>query len=148
MQRLTSRLQPSAGFDVTIDHLEPAPIFASKGWQAPELAVVAPAFNERGNIRLLYEKLTAALEGIPFEFIVVDDNSPDGTAGIAKDMARQFPNVRCLHRIGRRGLSSAVVEGISASAAPYFAVVDAVLQHVESILPRMYASAVAGDDIV
>jgi dolichol-phosphate mannosyltransferase len=133
---------------VTIDQIEPLTRTASMGWQAPQLAVIAPAFNERDNVRLLYEKLVAALDGIPFELIVVDDNSPDGTAGVVKDLARQYPNVRCIHRIGRRGLSSAVVEGISASAAPYFAVVDADLQHDEAILPRMYAKATAGDDIV
>ncbi len=79
--------------------------------------------------------------GIPFEFIVVDDNSPDGTAGVVKELARRHPNVRCIHRIGRRGLSSAVTEGISASAAPYFAVIDADHQHDERILPQMLAKA-------
>jgi dolichol-phosphate mannosyltransferase len=133
---------------VTIDRLEPSPLTAGMAWQAPELAVIAPAFNERDNVRILYEKLTAALEGIPFELIVVDDNSPDGTAGVVKDMARRLPNVRVIHRIGRRGLSSAVIEGISASAAPYFAVIDADLQHDETILPRMYDKAAAGADIV
>jgi dolichol-phosphate mannosyltransferase len=133
---------------VTIDRLEPSPLTAGTAWQAPELAVIAPAFNERDNVRILYEKLTAALEGIPFELIVVDDNSPDGTAGVVKDMARRLPNVRVIHRIGRRGLSSAVIEGISASAAPYFAVIDADLQHDETILPRMYDKAAAGADIV
>jgi dolichol-phosphate mannosyltransferase len=133
---------------LTIDHLEPAPAKAAKGWQPPELAVIVPSYNERDNVGLLYEKVTKALDGVPFEFIVVDDNSPDGTAGVVKEMSRRFPNVRCIHRIGRRGLSSAVTEGISASAAPYFAVVDADLQHDESILPRMFARAKAGDDIV
>jgi dolichol-phosphate mannosyltransferase len=133
---------------VTIEHLEPAPTATAPGWQPPELAVVVPSFNEADNVGLLYDKVATALAGVPFEFIVVDDNSPDGTAGVVKDMARRFPNVRCIHRIGRRGLSSAVIEGISASAAPYVAVVDADLQHDESILPRMLARARAGDDIV
>ena len=118
------------------------------GWQPPQLAVIVPSFNERDNVGLLYTKVTAALQGIPFEFIVVDDDSPDGTAEVVKAMARHHPNVRCVHRIGRRGLSSAVMEGIASSAAPYFAVVDADLQHDEAVLPQMYARAVAGDDIV
>ncbi|MDP1732104.1 MAG: glycosyltransferase family 2 protein [Devosia sp.] len=117
-------------------------------WQAPELAVIVPSYNERDNIPVLYDRVGAALEGIPFEFIVVDDNSPDGTAAVVKEMARRFSNVRCIHRIGRRGLSSACIEGISASAAPFFAVIDADLQHDEAILPRMYAKAIDGDDIV
>ncbi|RYE81809.1 MAG: polyprenol monophosphomannose synthase, partial [Hyphomicrobiales bacterium] len=118
------------------------------GWTPPQLAVIVPSYNERDNIVPLYDKVAAALQGIAFEFIVVDDNSPDGTAGVAKELARERHNVRCIHRIGRRGLSSAVTEGISASAAPYFAVIDADHQHDETVLPQMYAKAIAGDDIV
>ena len=133
---------------MTLDQLETAPANAAKGWQPPQLAVIVPSFNERDNVELLYEKVGAALRDVPFEFVVVDDNSPDGTAGVVRDMARRFPNVRCIHRIGRRGLSTAVIEGIAATAAPFFAVVDADLQHDESVLPQMFAKAVAGDDIV
>ena len=121
---------------------------APEAWTPPQLAVIVPSYNERDNVALLYEKVSAALKGLPFEFIVVDDNSPDGTAEVVKEMARQHPNVRCIHRIGRRGLSSAVVEGISASAAPYFAVIDADLQHDEAILPQMLEKALAGDHVV
>lgn len=118
------------------------------GWVSPQLAVIVPSYNERDNIAPLYDKVSAALRGIPFEFIVVDDNSPDGTAALVKEMARQHQNVRCIHRIGRRGLSSAVIEGISASAAPFFAVIDADHQHDETVLPRMLEKAIAGDHIV
>lgn len=117
-------------------------------WVAPQLAVIVPSYNERDNVALLYDKVGAALAGIAFEFIVVDDNSPDGTAQVVKELARQHANVRCIHRIGRRGLSSAVIEGIMASASPYFAVIDADLQHDERVLPQMLEKAVAGDDIV
>jgi dolichol-phosphate mannosyltransferase len=133
---------------VTIDQIDSAAAATDQGWRPPQLAVIVPSFNERDNVGLLYDRLTTALAGIPFEFIVVDDNSPDGTAGVVKDMARRFPNVRCIHRIGRRGLSSAVVEGVASSAAPYLAVIDADLQHDESILSQMFAKAAAGDDIV
>lgn len=119
-----------------------------EAWVAPQLAVIVPSYNERENIALLYEKVTAALGSIPFEFIVVDDNSPDGTHDLVRDMARRHPNVRGIHRLGRRGLSSAVIEGILASAAPYFAVIDADLQHDERILPQMLEKAIAGDHIV
>jgi dolichol-phosphate mannosyltransferase len=132
---------------VTIE-LDPKPLTAQQIWNSPQLAVIVPSYKERDNIRPLYEKVSAALGDIPFEFIVVDDNSPDGTAAVVKDMARQHANVRCIHRIGRRGLSSAVIEGISASAAPYFAVIDADHQHDERILPQMLDNALAGDDIV
>jgi dolichol-phosphate mannosyltransferase len=132
---------------VTIE-LDPKPLTAQQIWNSPQLAVIVPSYKERDNIAPLYDKVTAALGDIPFEFIVVDDNSPDGTAAVVKEMARQHPNVRCIHRIGRRGLSSAVIEGISASAAPYFAVIDADHQHDERILPQMLDKALAGDDIV
>lgn len=117
-------------------------------WVAPQLAVIVPSYNERENVALLYDKVTAALGATPFEFIVVDDNSPDGTSEVVREMARHHQNVRGIHRLGRRGLSSAVVEGILASAAPYFAVIDADLQHDETILPQMLDRAMAGDHIV
>ena len=117
-------------------------------WLPPQLTVIVPTFNERDNIGLLYDNLAKALGDTPFEMIVVDDNSPDGTAAAVKALSRIHPNVRCLQRIGRRGLSSACIEGISASAAPYFAVMDADHQHDEKILPQMLVKAMAGDDIV
>src|SRR6185295_14744073 len=103
--------------------------------------------NERDNIAPLYHKLSKALAGTAWEMIVVDDNSPDGTAAAARELARAFPNVRCVHRIGRRGLSSACIEGVQASAAPYFAVIDADHQHDEAILPQMLERVRAGDDL-
>ena len=120
----------------------------SAPWTPPRLAVVVPSYNERENVPVLFERVSAALAGTPFEFIVVDDNSPDGTAEVVREMARRHPNVRCIHRIGRRGLSSACIEGISATSAPFFAVIDADLQHDETILPAMLAKAEAGDDVV
>jgi dolichol-phosphate mannosyltransferase len=128
--------------------LDPKTLTAQQIWSSPQLAVIVPSYKERDNIAPLYDKVTAALGDIPFEFIVVDDNSPDGTAAVVKEMARHHANVRCIHRIGRRGLSSAVIEGISASAAPYFAVIDADPQHDERILPQMLEKALNGDDIV
>jgi len=111
------------------------------------MSVVVPTFDERDNIAPLIEKLEAALAGIPFEVIVVDDDSPDGTAEAAKAISRAKPFVRCIHRIGRRGLSSAVIEGMGASAAPYVAVIDADHQHDETILPEMLERLRAGADI-
>ena len=117
-------------------------------WLSPQLSVIVPTFNERENVASLFDLVTRAMGDVPFEFIVVDDNSPDGTAAVVKELARRHPNVRCIHRIGRRGLSSAVIEGVSASAAPFFAVIDADHQHDERILPQMLDRALAGDDIV
>ena len=76
-------------------------------------------------------------KGIAWEAIVVDDDSPDGTADLVRQIAQQKQQVRVIHRIGRRGLASACVEGVLSSSAPYFAVIDADMQHDETLLPRM-----------
>jgi len=104
---------------------------------AVELTVVVPAFNERDNIELLVERLDDALGRTAWEIVYVDDDSPDGTAAAVRQLSQIDPRVRCVQRIGRRGLSTAVIEGILASSAPYVAVMDADLQHDESVLPTM-----------
>ena len=106
--------------------------------ETADLAVVIPTFNERENIRPLFARLEAALEGIRWEAIFVDDDSPDGTADLVRQLARENPHVRVVHRIGRRGLASACVEGVLSSSASYFAVIDADMQHDETLLPRMF----------
>jgi dolichol-phosphate mannosyltransferase len=106
----------------------------------PELTVVVPTFNERENVGLLYERLSTVLAGISWEAIFVDDDSPDGTAKTVRELARHDARIRCLQRVGRRGLSSACIEGILASSSPYVAVMDADLQHDETLLPRMFAT--------
>ena len=107
---------------------------------AYELTVVAPAFNEAANMAPLVERVRRALEGIEWQLIIVDDNSPDGTAEAAKALAALDSRVVCLRRIGRRGLAGAVIEGVMASAAPFVAVIDADLQHDETLLPKMLAA--------
>lgn len=102
-----------------------------------ELSVVIPTFKERENVAVVAEKLTQALAGIVWEAVFVDDDSPDGTIDELAEMARRDPRIRFIHRIGRRGLSSAVVEGVLATYAPYVAVIDADLQHDETVLTAM-----------
>lgn len=112
----------------------PAASSASAGL---ELTVVVPTFNERANVRRLISLVEAALVGRRWQVIFVDDNSPDGTAAEVKAVAAVDPRVLCLHRVGRRGLAGAVIEGIMASAAPFVAVMDGDLQHDERLLPGM-----------
>lgn len=109
-----------------------------------QLAVVIPTFNEAANVALLVEKLDEALADRRWEAIFVDDNSPDGTADAAREIARRDPRVRVIQRIGRRGLSSACLEGMCATAAPLVAVIDGDLQHDQRLLPAM-ADALDGD---
>jgi dolichol-phosphate mannosyltransferase len=103
----------------------------------PELAVVVPTLNERDNVPIVVERLNRVLAGIAWEVIFVDDDSPDGTADVVRALARHQGNIRCIQRLGRRGLSSACIEGILASMAPYAAVMDGDLQHDENLLPVM-----------
>jgi len=106
---------------------------------APELAIIIPTLNERDNVPIVVERLNRVLAGMSWEVIFVDDDSPDGTADVVRALARTQANIRCLHRLGRRGLSSACIDGILASAAPYAAVMDGDLQHDENLLPVMLA---------
>ena len=109
-----------------------------------ELSVIIPTFKERGNVAELVRRLDAALAGICWEAIFVDDNSPDGTAAAVKQIASQDGRVRCLRRVGRRGLAGACIEGMLSSSAPYVAVIDADLQHDEKVLPAMLATLKSG----
>ncbi len=102
-----------------------------------ELSVVVPTFNEQDNVRALVEALEAALAGVRFEVVFVDDDSTDATRDVLAKLSLQRPNIRVIHRIGRRGLSTAVTEGMLSTTAPFIAVIDGDLQHDERILPDM-----------
>ena len=102
-----------------------------------EIAVILPTLNERENLGPMVERLAAALAGLDWEAIVVDDDSSDGTADEARALAQANPRVRVLQRIGRRGLASAVIEGACATAAPVIAVMDADHQHDPALIPQM-----------
>lgn len=111
----------------------------------PDLSIVIPTFNERGNLPELIRRITEALEDIRWEVIIVDDDSPDGTAVEARQMYLGDSRVRCIRRLGRRGLSSACIEGMLASSARFLAVMDADLQHDPSVLRSMYDSLAADE---
>jgi dolichol-phosphate mannosyltransferase len=121
----------------------------SPGGGAIQLAVVIPTFNERENVGPMFAGLDKALAGIAWEAIFVDDDSPDGTAVAVRELGRRDPRARILQRVGRRGLSSACIEGILSTAAPFVAVSDGDMQHDETVLPHMLALAQTGSfDIV
>ena len=103
----------------------------------PVLSVIVPTYNEAINLERLMRKLADALAPIFWEVIIADDNSPDGTHRIAKALANSNPRVRCLRRIGRRGLAGACIDGILSSSAPYVVVMDGDLKHDEAVLMRM-----------
>src|SRR5262245_8921668 len=101
---------------------------------APGLTIVIPTYNERANVRPLHAALAAALGDLPWEVIFVDDDSPDGTSAELAALAGDDPRVRFIRRVGRRGLSSACIEGIAAGAAPVACVMDSDLQHDERLI--------------
>ena len=115
----------------------------------PLLSIVVPTFNERGNVRELVARLDRCLAGVAWEVVFVDDDSRDGTLDLLREVSRSDPRVRFLHRIGRRGLASAVVEGVLATSSPIVAVMDCDLQHDETLLPKMLDTLHAPDcDVV
>src|SRR5262245_40609317 len=111
----------------------------------PEISVVVPTFNERDNVTTLYTRLEATFGATPWEVVFVDDNSPDYTWQVVRELSRRDPRVRCIRRIGRRGLSGACIEGILSCSAPYAAVMDADLQHDETQLPKMLSLLQSGE---
>ena len=72
---------------------------------APVLTVVAPTFNEAANVPLLVERVALALVGLSWELVFVDDDSPDSTSAIAKKLGQRDARIRCIRRVGRRGLA-------------------------------------------
>jgi dolichol-phosphate mannosyltransferase len=125
--------------------IRPGPESPPQAVSTPQLSVIVPTFNERDNVTTLFRRLEAALAGVSWEVIFVDDNSPDGTWDVVRALAREDSRVRCIRRVGRRGLSGACIEGILASSAPYAAVIDADLQHDETQLPKMLALLQGGE---
>ena len=118
---------------------------ADSGGRPLELAVVLPTYNERKNVATMVARLDKALEGIAWEVIFVDDNSPDGTSDEARHLSLTDPRVRCIQRIGRRGLASAAIEGMCSTAAPVVAVMDADHQHDPELLPQMLQAVTSGE---
>ena len=117
--------------------------------RGPELSIVVPTFNERENVIKLTNRVRESLHDVSWEIIYVDDDSPDRTADLVRELALQDARVRCIQRVGRRGLSSACIEGMLSSSAPYMAVIDGDLQHDERLLPQMLAELKQGNlDII
>lgn len=110
-----------------------------------QLAVVVPTFNESANVVPLLEALERSLDGVAYEVVFVDDDSPDGTADVVRQIGRTNPRVRVLQRIHRRGLASACLEGMMSTPARYIAVMDGDMQHDESILTSMLAKIQEGN---
>ncbi|MBS0617449.1 MAG: glycosyltransferase [Spirochaetes bacterium] len=114
----------------------------------PIISVVVPTYNEAQNLPILIPRIASALAKMPHEIIVADDNSPDGTFTVAKNLEKKFPQVKSILRTHNRGLSPSVLDAFAVATGEYLAVIDADLQHDEKILPRFVDKFVAGSDIV
>ena len=114
---------------------------------AAPLAIIIPTLNESGNIAAMVAAIDAALVGRRYEIMFVDDWSTDGTPDAVAAIAQARHDVRLLRRHGRRGLSSAVVEGALATTAPVIAVIDADMQHDETLLPALADAVARGADV-
>jgi len=114
-----------------------------------EITIVIPTLNERDNVPILAARLAEALQGVAWEAIFVDDDSKDGTIEAVRALSQSSPRIRGLRRVHRRGLAGASLEGMLASSAPYVALIDADLQHDETILREMLLRLRSGEvDVV
>ncbi len=111
------------------------------------LSIIVPTYNERDNVEELIRRISKSLRGLDYEVVVVDDNSPDGTAELAEKLSGEFP-VKVIRRPGKLGLATAVLEGVRKSVGEYVVVMDADLQHPPEIIPKMYEYALNGYDLV
>ena len=109
------------------------------------LSVVVPTFNEKGNVENLVQQVGAALEGIDYEIVFVDD-STDETPGVLEKLSKENPHVRYEHRVGETGLATAVIRGFRIAEGSILACMDADLQHPPKILRPMYAAVLSGSD--
>src|SRR5579862_3599485 len=112
-----------------------------------KFSIVIPTYNEAGGIEHLIASLSEIFRanGLDGELIVVDDNSPDGTGRIVDGLAARYP-VRCLHRPGKLGLSSGVIDGwaFARSDSEALGAIDADFSHDPSIIPQMVAALQSG----
>ncbi|MEM2741513.1 MAG: glycosyltransferase, partial [Nitrososphaeria archaeon] len=113
-----------------------------------ELSIIIPTYNERENIGRLIEMIIESLNGIDFEIIVVDDNSPDGTGEFVEQLSNELANLKVIHRPGKLGLSSAILDGASIAQGYAIGVIDADLQHPPQILKEMFSKILEGYDVV
>lgn len=113
-----------------------------------KLSIISPTFNEAENVPRLVSEISRSMDGIDYEILIVDDNSPDLTWSVAQDISLENPRVRVLRRKQNPGLGPAVIDGFNAATGDVVACIDADLQHDPSILPRMVDELGGGSDFV
>lgn len=114
-----------------------------------KFALVVPTLNEAGNIQALLDRAVRALQQapVPWEIVVVDDMSADGTAEVVRQYQLSEPRVRLVIRNGQRGLAGAISYGWLQSDAEILGVIDADLQHPPELLPDLVRAVLEGSDL-
>ncbi|MEB3308158.1 MAG: glycosyltransferase family 2 protein [Cyanobacteriota bacterium] len=107
--------------------------------------MILPSYNERGTIRALIEQLLELRRCYDLELLVVDDDSPDGTAELVRDMAREISCLRLIRRVGRAGLASAIKEGLLDATGELALVMDSDGQHEPAAVERAVETLLSGD---
>ena len=110
------------------------------------ISIIIPTYNERDNIIPLVERIDHALSNYDYEIVFVDDNSGDGTAETAMALSSKYP-VKVVVRRNKRGLASAVVDGIQHATGQFLGVMDADLQHPPEVIPDLLRKISSGVDI-
>jgi len=115
-----------------------------------KLSIAIPTYNEKENIPVLVKKISSIFKQnkIDGEIIIVDDNSPDGTGKSAEKLKKEYKNVKVIHRKGKLGLSSAVLDGFKIAEGDVLGVMDADLSHPPEIIPKMFDAIKEGYDFV
>lgn len=107
----------------------------------PLLSIVLPTYCEAGNIGGLIHRIAAALEGVEWEIVVVDDRSPDGTAARAREAGVAYGRVRVIERQPPAGLTASIAEGVEEASGRFVAWMDCDLSHPPELLPDLLAAA-------
>ena len=110
------------------------------------VSIVIPTYNEKDNIIFLVERIDDVLSGYDYEIVFIDDNSSDGTAQLAEALSHKYP-VKVIVRFNKKGLASAVVDGIAHVTGQIVGVMDADLQHPPEVIPNLLKEIANGADI-
>src|SRR5713226_4051911 len=122
-------------------------------WTPPSegMSIVIPTYNERDNVPELLCEIRALQAALirPLEIVLVDDNSPDGTAAAAEELGKRLGmNLRILTRNGRRSLGSAIADGLRLCRWDLVCVMDADLSHPASLVPALLDALDGADGVI
>lgn len=119
----------------------------TSSYRNDKLSLIIPTYNERDNLPILLERVHKAIDGVNYEVIIVDDDSPDGTWIVAERFSRKFSNIKVVRRFRKMGLTSAFLKGLDNAEGAFIGLMDADLQHPAELLHKMLDTVRAGADV-